>query len=317
MINLDDVNSYLAQAKSFFVELEDFLEFRVSGLAKGAQGDSRYISQWVGMVGQENTQAVIAKLAQYEQLLANQGPSMLSKFIFWGQSLFNTQDTKVNQAFRDLQRERLCKEVTAKITEHLLRAQEFLKEVDFNSGSSAIFLPVQAHKDLAVRAKKAFEHCNKVIADNQPLTDKTIPRTRKSWFTNILRAGSYLVATRVAAYGLKDTSPFPQMKMSETDIKNNNEAARKQLKEISTKWDKLQSVMNRPSKTTRKLLGSDTAGQRPDNTSLHFQYVPEEVVTAMNKFNHMMGKTAIDKVTAEQVFEVSETPFPKPTRNYR
>lgn len=317
MIKLDDVNSYLAQAKSFFIELEDFLEFRVSGLANGAQGDSRYISQWIGMVGQENTQTVIAKLAQYEQLLAAQN-SIWSKFIFWCQSLVEeTQATKTNQAFRNLQKERLCKEITGKITEHLLRAQEFLKEVDFNSGSSAIFLPVQAHKELAVRAKKAFEHCNKVIEDNQSLADKTIPRTQKSWFTNVLRAGSYLVATRVAAYGLKNTAPFPQMKMSPVDISNNNEAARKQLKEISTKWDKLQAVMNRPSKTTRKLLGCETAGQRPHSTSLHFQYAPEEVVTAMNKFNHMMGATAIDEVTADLVFEVSETPFPKPKRNYR
>ncbi len=324
---MSQVKAFLNQTKDFFIHFEEFLEFRVSGLAKGAQGESRYISQWVGMVGQDNAQAVLAKLKKYEQSLDNTNPSLFLKFLEAVRFplRYTPQNVSRNAAMQKIEMERVCKEVVRKITAQLERAQEFLTEIDFNSANSAVFLPVNAHKQLAERARTVLNECNKVLKDNDALIAKTIPTKRKSWFTETLRRASYLVSVRLSAWGLSEKSPIPNIEMTTQQITENNKCAHHQLNQILEKLENLKNQHYRPTKVTRTLLGCETATDKPTKDSLHYQYVPSDLEQPFENLKMVMkGQSSTASTTGEQaklvtsdILTVVKTPFPEPKKRYR
>ncbi|MGD9592759.1 MAG: hypothetical protein AB7V32_09590, partial [Candidatus Berkiella sp.] len=264
------------------------------GMVRGAQGKSRFVSLWEGMIGEENATHVIEKLQQKLATLPSKEPQD------------QTQKEELEKGLLKL---------NAYTTKHLVAAGELLSDLNFNTIRSLAFLPVRAHKELAENLEETRAHHAKVLSSHEAIIEN-LQTKPKSWLTQTLHYNSVMVAARASAIGLANsTTPYPAIRITQEEATQNFQKALAFFEEIAQKIEAIPQMTGNPSKTTRQILTCENPDELPSNSSMHWQYCPQNVATTMQSLKTLVrdSKEALTKQAVEKTLEMD---FPSPSDPY-
>ncbi len=286
----NEIQNYLNEAKQFLIDYHGFLQSQINGTPEG-QAASNYVSQGIAIGGQANVKSALVKLDELQQASPAKGwfskvaPQWLKKFF-----------TRPKNAADILVEEVRHQKTIRIITTQLHRAQEFIKELNFNSTMSAQFIPVPPHIEQAKKSTALLEQVEAILLRHQALISQvSLSTLGKSWYDAKMRMGSYLVGIRVAAHGLFSVSP-------KIGIPNkiDQDKALEYLQKLERKIDVLElEDDNSHTKTTARFASNE------------HRYIPSEIKTALWRFTQLMQNTD-EPLTKERVLEAVKVNFPRP-----